>query len=218
MQELTAGQPAESGAALTPTTLAELDARISKAAADLPAVLREGRDRYNRHAEAKNQRQSARGKAQAAQKQQAKAAASSASSANAAKTRAAAALKRPAEAAASSAPSANAAKGKAAASKRRAVAAGAAIASATAEACSAEPAQPQSGSWSFFGQSRRACLAALLGVGVSLPSPPAAVQAFLERLWILTSGSDIGEAAAVAAAEATLAQWENRETDSAPDG
>ena len=91
------------------------------------------------------------------------------------------------------------------------MAAGAAIPSATAEACSAEPAEPQSGRWSFFGHSRRACLAALLGVGVSLPSPPAAVQAFLARLWGLTSSSDIGEAAAEAAAEAELACWQGFE-------
>ena len=177
MQELTAGQPVQSGAAWTPTALAELDLRASKAAAGLPAVLQEGRDRYKHRNESKLQ-----------------------------SARAAAARKRQAEAAASIAPSAGAA-----ASKRRPVAAGAAAASATAEACSAEPAEPQSGSWSFFAHSRRACLAAILGVGVSLPSPAADVQAFLARLWGLTSRGGIDEAAAVVAAEAELARWEGRE-------
>ena len=168
-------------------TQAELDACIGKAAADLPAVLQEGRKLYNRRSEAHCRSNKATG----------------------------AALKRQAEAAASGAPSAKAANTRAAASKQRAVAAGAAAASATAEACSAEPADPQSGSWTFFGPSRRACLAALLGAGVSLPSPAADAQAFLAKLWDLTSGGDTGEA--VADAEAALARWGNRDTGSAPD-
>jgi hypothetical protein len=169
-------------------TLAELDARIGEAAAGLPAVLQEGRKLYNHRSEGCRSNKARR-----------------------------AALKRQAEAAASGAPSAKAAKAnaKAAAGTRRAAAAGAAAASATAEACSAEPADPQAGSWSFFAHSRRACLAALLGAGVSLPSPAGDMQAFLEKLWALTSGGDTGEA--VDAAEATLARWENRDTGSAPD-